>query len=388
MNNNFLNNVKLLSGDKALENLPFEIVANGAKRPLLVCDEISNRLGYLRDLYKVFNNNDIVFGVVINNIADTPTVGDCERIAKLFRSGDCDSIVAIGRYAAISVAKCVKLLIKDGGNFMSAYKNQEVSGYSLMNIPLFVVPTGLGCGFETSNKIRISDDKSNAIYEINCNFAQTSVVVCDGRMVDVMPTKLIVDTGLSCYARAIVGHILSGENFVAKTYLESGLRLLKENFFPCLMKNANKKLSLQLLTANVIVGIGNEAATPTMLDRLSYVLSDRYDVSIDKMYLSLFPHYLFNSNFLELDLTEVLLYLVGEEEYSMTTPKGRLQKFESVVRELYNKVGVLVDFDIKLSSIGVQNDDVDGIVDNYVACYGDNEEKIREKIGTLLLKCV
>lgn len=387
MNECFFNNVKLLAGEMALENLPFEISSSGAKKPMLLCDEISNRLGYLREVYKVFNNNEITFNLVVKNLADTPSVFDCERLTKLFRSCDCDCIVAVGKYSAIATAKCIKLLVKDGSNFLSTYKNQEVSGYSLMSIPLFVVPTGLGCGFETCNRVRIPDTNSNIIYELNCNFAQTNVVICDIRMVDIMPPQLIVESGVSSFARAIIGYGACGENFVAESYLIAGIKMLTENFMSCLMHNAQKMRTLNLLIANVIVGIGKEALEYSLIDKLSFVLADRYRQSISKMYLSLFPFYVFSKFNKTGDLSKALLYLKGEDEYAMTTPKGRIQRLESTIREFYNRIGQLTDFDIRLSSIGVKTEDIPSIIDNYLSCNAE-EKDTRDAISELLTRAI
>lgn len=77
----------------------------------------------------------------------------------------------------------------------------------------------------------------------------------------------------------------------------------------------------------------------------------------------------------------------GEDEYAMTTPKGRIQRLESTIREFYNRIGQLTDFDIRLSSIGVKTEDIPSIIDNYLSCNAE-EKDTRDAISELLTRAI
>lgn len=388
MSEQFCNNIKILSGERAIENLPFEINAKSVKKPMLICDEISYRLGYLSELLNVFNNNDIKFSAIVKKIADKANAYDCERLIKIFNNSDCDSIVVLGGESAIITAKCIKLMAKDGNKFLSAYKNQRISSYSLMEVPLFVVPIGLGCGIEASKKVRVPDTNNNMVYEMSCEFARTNVVVCDKKMLDVMPVGTIADTCLSSLAKAMYGYLNSNNNFMAKSYFCAGMQLLKDYFLPYLTRNGDKSKALQIMTANIIISCAYGEIPDNFFDKLCHVISDRYEVSFNKIYLSLFPYVLFDQNHSQEDLQRLLLYVIGEKDYSMTTPKGRVQKLEIAIRELYNTVGVLINYKIGLTSLGITQEILPEIAQNYIQSYGDSTGKTADDIINLLSKAL
>ena len=60
MRNSVENDVKFLIGDTALENLMFELRLNGCKTPMLVCDDMANRLGYKRELFRAVDRKSVV----------------------------------------------------------------------------------------------------------------------------------------------------------------------------------------------------------------------------------------------------------------------------------------------------------------------------------------
>mgnify|MGYP003297586746 CR=1 FL=1 len=61
MNNyfEFINSVKILSGDKALENIPYELDFLGCTTPLILSDEGIKKIGLLNDILSILQKSAV-----------------------------------------------------------------------------------------------------------------------------------------------------------------------------------------------------------------------------------------------------------------------------------------------------------------------------------------
>ncbi|MDE6614419.1 MAG: iron-containing alcohol dehydrogenase, partial [Clostridia bacterium] len=156
MEYNFERDIKFLVGEKALRRSVKEINNSGARRVLLICDTMSDRVGQLKDMLRQFNKEVNVVDK-IKSIGDIATVEDCEKALRAYKAGECDSIIALGKKSAVAVAKAVKIMLKDGISLISNYRNFTVNNISSVRVPLIVVPTNLSSGVEACNFVRIYD---------------------------------------------------------------------------------------------------------------------------------------------------------------------------------------------------------------------------------------
>ena len=203
MEYNFESDIKFMTGDKALRKAITEITNFGCRRIMLICDEVSERVGQVDDMLRQFNK-ELNIVETFKRIGDIATVEDCEKALRNYRTKDCDSILVVGRKSAVAVAKAVKIMLKDDISFMSNYRTCSVNNISSLHIPLIVVPTNLSTGFEAANFVRIYDTENNEIFEFNTPFAQTNIIILDPIMTDTMPAKTIAASGLYALAMAVL----------------------------------------------------------------------------------------------------------------------------------------------------------------------------------------
>ena len=62
----FFNSVKIISGYKALENIPFELSRVGAKRPIIITDKGVQQAGLVKVVIDSFGGSDTVIGAVFD----------------------------------------------------------------------------------------------------------------------------------------------------------------------------------------------------------------------------------------------------------------------------------------------------------------------------------
>ena len=128
MEYNFESDIKFLVGDKSLRKSITEIVNIGCRRIMLICDEISDRVGQVSDMLRQFDR-ELNIVETFRRIGDIATVADCERALRAYKSKECDSIFVAGRKSAVAVAKAVKIMLKDDISFMSQHIRPTYSPY-------------------------------------------------------------------------------------------------------------------------------------------------------------------------------------------------------------------------------------------------------------------
>ncbi|MBR3988829.1 MAG: phosphonoacetaldehyde reductase [Clostridia bacterium] len=130
----------IIGGKNAIKNLNDVLNNLNAKKLLLVCDSSFDFLNIKEDILSL-NVPMITF----SDFTPNPLYEDVKKGVELFRSENCDVILAVGGGSSIDVAKCIKLFSKM--NDSDIYLNQE---FKDTKVPLIAIPTTAGTGSEST----------------------------------------------------------------------------------------------------------------------------------------------------------------------------------------------------------------------------------------------
>lgn len=120
---------------------------NTCKTVLLVCDGSIRYMESLNQYLKKIENSGIEI-IPFKNFQPNPQYESVIDGVGLFRSKNCDSIIAVGGGSAMDVAKCIKAYASmDGNGDNGKYLKQEIAANS---IPLLAMPTTAGTGSEAT----------------------------------------------------------------------------------------------------------------------------------------------------------------------------------------------------------------------------------------------
>ena len=120
---------------------------NGCKKVLLVCDD---SIRYLKEFNAHFEEIKKM-GIEMIDFRDfqpNPLYENVQAGVALFRTENCDSIIAVGGGSAMDVAKCIKLYSSLPGD--GADGSWLTDEYVLNNIPFLAMPTTAGTGSEAT----------------------------------------------------------------------------------------------------------------------------------------------------------------------------------------------------------------------------------------------
>lgn len=376
MEYNFERDIKFVVCDKALRRSVKEINNLGCRRILLICDEMSDRVGQLKDMLRQFNK-EVNIVEKIKRIGDIATVEECEKTLRAYKASECDSIIVLGKKSAVAIAKAVKIMLKDGISIISNYRKFTVNNISSVRVPLVVVPTNLSSGVEASNFVRIYDVEQNDIFEFNTTFAQTNLIVIDPLMTDTMSPKSIATSGLHALAMAVMSLTSEKDSDpMGEVYAVTAIRLLTDNLKKCILQNKIKSFRFRVLLASILAGYAYWQTPKDIISELSDRISDRYRANYGNIFLILFLNYIGMHKWHADFDSDNLINLLGDNGYIVLKDMGSKRDFiVDSVNNYYKRLKNYVAYVDNLSDLGVKREDLVDIASSVISMHTDENEE-------------
>lgn len=110
----FQNAAKILSGELAIENIPHELKALGAKNVLILTDKTLEKIGTLQILIDAISGKGIEIADIFTDIPPDSSVEIIDKIAKIYTEKNCDAIIALGGGSVIDTAKGTRMVLSQG----------------------------------------------------------------------------------------------------------------------------------------------------------------------------------------------------------------------------------------------------------------------------------
>ena len=376
MEYNFERDIKFVVCDKALRRSVKEINNLGCRRILLICDEMSDRVGQLKDMLRQFNK-EVNIVEKIKRIGDIATVEECEKTLRAYKASECDSIIVLGKKSAVAIAKAVKIMLKDGISIISNYRKFTVNNISSVRVPLVVVPTNLSSGVEASNFVRIYDVEQNDIFEFNTTFAQTNLIVIDPLMTDTMSPKSIATSGLHALAMAVMSLTSEKDSDpMGEVYAVTAIRLLTDNLKKCILQNKIKSFRFRVLLASILAGYAYWQTPKDIISELSDRISDRYRANYGNIFLILFLNYIGMHKWHADFDSDNLINLLGDNGYIVLKDMGSKRDFiVDSVNNYYKRLKNYVAYVDNLSDLGVKREDLVDIASSVISMHTDGNEE-------------
>jgi alcohol dehydrogenase len=237
--------VKICSGNKALEHLPFELGLLGATKPLVVTNTelVGNR--QLKNVIRAFKDSAITFGMVtdIPAEADLQTVHD---IAGIYRAKKCDALIAVGGGSVGEIAKVVNLAVSTQVDDLKILTEADVIKERLN--PFVAVLTSAGTGLETTKWATIAG------LTFASPFLMPNLALIDPRMMKVEPVRTTLTMAVTALAYAIEAYTCPAKNPLTDMYAYPAIQLIIANLVNVLQHPGDKSGRLALVNAACMAG--------------------------------------------------------------------------------------------------------------------------------------
>lgn len=356
----FLNSVKIMSGENALENLPHELKMMGAKKPIVLTDAILAKCGTLDKVQKAFKGFDIDVTETYTEIPPDSSIKVINEIAGIFKAKGCDSIIALGGGSVIDTAKGLRIVIEQGGNDIMDYMGLD-SLPRKDRVAFAVIPTTSGTGSECTNVAVIANPDKNVKMEFISYDLLPDFAVLDPRMTETMPPKITANTGVDALVHAIEGYTCLQKNPLSQSYAFAAIRLITTFLPKAVLEGGNHEYRLAMSNAATMAGIAFSNSMVGLVHAIGHAIGGVAHVPHGIAMAILLPHVMkFNLETLKPAYAELLLPLAGAEIYATTPKEERAQKaieFVTAFIKQFESVGLPT----KLSDAKVTEDQFDAI---------------------------
>jgi len=194
---NYLTRIQFDCG--ALELLPEEIKAMGISRPLVVTDQGIVKAGILDIVRPHLPESATIFDQTLSN----PTEAAVLAALEMYKSADCDGVIAIGGGSSLDLAKGVALLATHEGSleqYALVLGGLERIGPEIA--PLIALPTTAGTGSEVGRGALLTLNDGRKLGFIAPAMIP-DVSICDPDLTIGLPPGLTAATGMDALTHCI-----------------------------------------------------------------------------------------------------------------------------------------------------------------------------------------
>lgn len=362
----FSNTTKILSGEYALENIPVELKALGAKKALVLCDETLKKIGTMQIVLDAFLEKGIEIGETFTEIPPDSSIETIEKIVQIYLDKDCDSIIAIGGGSVIDTAKGVRMMISQNVKNIMELAGCEMISYG-KHIPFVAIPTTAGTGSEVTLVAVILNKCQNIKMEFISYYLLPDIAVLDPRMTISLPAKITAATGMDALCHAIESYTCLQKNPLSDSYATAAINLIRENLIEVCKNGNDKKRRLAMANASLMAGVAFSNSMVGIIHAIGHALGGVSRVPHGEAMAILMPYCMeYNLDKMGELYAELLLPLAGEEVYASTPKAERAKKTIETIRNMQQELNKLTGLPLTLSEKQVKKEDFKKIAETAI----------------------
>lgn len=325
------NPVKILSGEGALENIPYELGVLEAKAPLLLSDAGLVQVGAVDLVLR--HMRPAVPKAVFTEIPPDSSVAVVNQIARFFTESGCDSILAVGGGSVIDTAKGVRMVIGQNATDLEALMGCEVLTAG-RHIPFIAVPTTAGTGSECTPVAVISNPEKHVKQEYISAHLLPDAAILDLRMTATLPPKVTASTGVDALCHAIEAYTCLQKNPMSDAYAVAAMGLIWKDLPRAVEKPGDKQARMAMANASLMAGTAFGNSMVGLVHAIGHSLGGICHVAHGDAMSILLPHVMaYNLEACRDSYSQLLLHLAGPEVYVSTPEAQRAEKATALVRD-------------------------------------------------------
>ena len=349
--------VKLLSGRKALSNLPYELSQLGCKKPLIVTDKGVVAAGLLAKVQASLEEGAVTTGALFDETPVDSSDKVCSQIALLFNANGCDAFVAIGGGSVIDTAKGANIVVSEKGDDL--LKFQGVDRIKAELRPLIVIPTTAGTGSEATNVAVILNVANSVKMALMSNKLYPDVAILDPVMTLTLPPKLTAATGMDAMTHAVEAIYGLQSNPISDSLALTAIRMLKENLVKAVKDGSNVEARIAMADAALIAGMAFSNSMVGMVHALAHSCGAAGHVAHGVANSILLPYGMEYNLTKATDRISLIAPAICDENLSGLGSKMLAQKAIEAVKMLTTELNQVCGLPLKLSEAGIKESQLD-----------------------------
>ncbi len=340
----FQNSTKIVSGKNSVANIPAELEFFNSKRPLLISDTVLNKIGTVEKISKSLKDGNIEIGYTYTEVPQDSDLEVINKLCKIYKENNCDSIVAVGGGSVIDTAKGVRMLISQNVQDINNLMGNEILKYGI-HVPFIVIPTTAGTGSEVTLVAVIEDKIKNVKMEFISYFLLPDVAILDPKMTVSLPKKATASTGMDALCHAIEAYSCIQKNPMSDSYAISAISLIRDNLLKAIENGNDEEARLNMANASLMSGVSFSNSMVGLVHAIGHSIGAVCHIPHGDAISILLPYVMeYNLDKCEEIYAKLLLFFGTEEEY-MNTPKEKraeklIEKVRNMINDLHEKTGL------------------------------------------------
>ena len=343
--------VKLVVGARALENIPFELAALGAARPLLVTDRGVAAAGLVDTLEEILSTGGLEIAAVYDEVPPDSSLVAVRAIARRYREANCDSLIAVGGGSPIDAAKAANILASEQTDELLKFSGAGNLPRPLK--PLLVIPTTAGTGSEVTYVAIVKDEERGVKVPFASPFLMPNAAVLDPRMTLSLPAQLTAATAMDAMTHACESFICLAKNPMSDAYATAAVRAIADNLLKVLDRPRDEQGRLALAQGATMAGIAFSNSMVGLVHSLGHSVGALCHVHHGTCMSILLPAVLeYNLEARRAEIGELLLPLAGAQVYADTPATKRAEMTIARLRALKYEIHMRCGLPRTLSETG------------------------------------
>ncbi|MFP4474410.1 MAG: iron-containing alcohol dehydrogenase [Desulfatibacillaceae bacterium] len=354
--------VKIVAGNKAVDNLTYELEHLGAKKPLIITDQGVVGAGLLQMVVDSFADAEARIGSVYEDTPPDSSNQVVNAVAQIYRQNGCDSIVAVGGGSVMDTAKAVNILVTEEVDDLLTLMGAEVLKKPLK--PMVAIPTTAGTGSEVTYVAVIANPERQTKMPFTSYHLFPDVAVIDPRMTLTMPPRITAATGMDALTHAVEAFTCLQKNPMSDAYAWSAIELMRDNLVTAVKRGKNEKARFGMALGSLLAGIAFSNSMVGCVHALAHAVGGICHV----------PHGVANAIFLPFGMEynmarvgplygQLLLPLAGFDVFSSTPEDRRPVRAVQAARDLVREMNTLCGLPTNLREAGVPKGKLEDIAE-------------------------
>lgn len=353
----FQSSAKILSGAFALENIPVELDNLGCLRPLILSDQMLEKIGTLQVVLDALLSGGTEIGGIYTDIPADSSLEIVNRIGSYYKENNCDGIVAVGGGSVIDTAKGARMILSQ-----HAVDIMEILGCESMKrgeqIPFVAIPTTSGTGSESTLVAVIRNEARKLKMEFISYYLQPDAAVLDVRMTETLPPRMTASTGMDALCHAIEAYSCLQKNPLSDAYAISAVKMIGTYLEEAVANGKNKEARLAMANASMMAGAAFSNSMVGIVHAVGHALGGVCHIPHGDAMTVLLPYGMeYNLEKCRKEYGELLLYLAGDNLYSRTPAAERAEQFIREIRNMENRLHNACGLPLTLKELGVKKED-------------------------------
>lgn len=270
------NPVKILSGEAALENIPYELSTLGASAPMLLSDRGLLDAGAVDQVRQAMA--PLVPRVCYTQVPPDSSVDVVNEIAALFQAQSCDSLLAVGGGSVIDTAKGVRMVLSHQAGDIESLMGCEVLTAGI-HIPFIAVPTTAGTGSEATLAAVITDEQTHLKFPISDFVLIPDYAVLDASLTLTLPPAMTATTGMDALTHAVEAYIGRSTTPLTRAMAQEAVTLIAQNLRTAVSDGSNEEARNRMLRASYCAGIAFTRSYVGYVHAIAHTLGGQYGIA-------------------------------------------------------------------------------------------------------------